>query len=158
MNRDRRTAPCQPAGDVEVSRQRRPYPWSAATALVLAATVLATRCGGGGSDSPNSPNAPSGALSQTARAYLDELFGIMQANSINRQRIDWTAFRASVVAAAGSAQSVADTVPAIQTALRMLGDGHSAYRSATGVTVSAATGPAAGRSDAWRPCPRTSAT
>ena len=49
----------------------------------------------------------------------------MQEHSINRQKIDWNVFRTSVMTAAGAAQSVEQTFPAIRTALEMLGDGHS---------------------------------
>lgn len=135
MNRDRHTDLAQPLGGGRLSARLRLRRASIDTAVVLVAAVVASTCGGG-SKSSNSPNAPSGSPSQLARTYLDEVMGLMQANSINRQKIDWAAFRASVIAAAGSAQSIADTLPAIQTALQLLGDGHSRYQSATGVILS----------------------
>ena len=61
----------------------------------------------------------------------------MQANSINRLTIDWTTFRASILAQASGAQAVADTYPAIRTAILLLGDGHSSFRSPTGFVISA---------------------
>ena len=42
------------------------------------------------------------------------------------------------MAAAGAAQSVEQTFPAIRTALELLGDGHSLYRPVTGTSISAA--------------------
>jgi len=59
----------------------------------------------------------------------------MQANSINRLTIDWTMFRASVLGQSSSAQTIADTYPAIRAALGLLGDGHSSYRSAAGTVI-----------------------
>jgi carboxyl-terminal processing protease len=59
----------------------------------------------------------------------------MQENSVNRLTIDWTMFRASVFGQASSAQTIADTYPAIRVALGLLGDGHSSYRSATGTVI-----------------------
>ena len=77
------------------------------------------------------PAAPS-AISPAVEAYLAEMIAIMEAHSLNRLKIDWTAFRASVMAAAGTAQTVALALPAIQTALRLLGDDHSFYRPVSG--------------------------
>jgi hypothetical protein len=62
-----------------------------------------------------------------AQAYLDELIGKMQANSINRLKIDWKAFRTSVMEAAGHPQTVEGTGPGILKALELLGDNHSFY-------------------------------
>ncbi len=61
--------------------------------LVLLAGVGAAACGG-----RPSPAAPTGPPSGPARAYLDELIGLMQAHSINRLTIDWSAFRTTVFA------------------------------------------------------------
>lgn len=60
----------------------------------------------------------------------------MQANSINRLTIDWTMFRATVFSEAATAQTIADTSPAISSAIRMLGDAHSSFRTATGFLIS----------------------
>jgi len=79
------------------------------------------------------PNSPTPGL---AHAYLEQLIALMEANSINRLTIDWMMFRASVFAQASSAQTIADTYPAIRTALGLLGDGHSSYRSSTGTVIS----------------------
>jgi len=73
----------------------------------------------------------------------------MQANSINRFKIDWSSFRATVLAEAASAQTIRDTYPAIRTALRLLGDGHSHVQVPGGAGIlyvplrSCATAPAA---------------
>jgi C-terminal processing protease CtpA/Prc len=71
-------------------------------------------------------------MSALASLYLTQAVNIMQTNSINRLTIDWTAFRAEVFAAAPQAQAIADLDAAFSTALRLLGDGHSSYRSASG--------------------------
>ena len=63
----------------------------------------------------------------------------MEAHSVNRLKLDWNAFRTNVVTAAGAAQTVQATFPAIQTALTQLGDGHSFYRPLSGFTMSAVT-------------------
>jgi carboxyl-terminal processing protease len=71
-------------------------------------------------------------MSEVARAYLDEVIGIMQQHSIKRLEIDWVNFRATVLGRRPSAQTIADTYPAIGTALGLLGDGHSSYRPTSG--------------------------
>src|SRR5207244_1020919 len=58
--------------------------------------------------------------------------GRMQSNSIKRGQINWTDFRAQVFARAQSAQTIADTYPAISLALGLLGDHHSFYTTARG--------------------------
>lgn len=73
--------------------------------------------------------------SAAASAYLNSIIDIAQRSSINRLTIDWTAYRSSVVEAAGSAQTIADLSPAIRTAITLLRDGHSSYRSASGTTI-----------------------
>ena len=114
--------------------------------LVLLATVGGTACGGRGG-----PTEPTGAPSEQARAYLDELIGLMQAHSINRLTIDWSAFRSRVFAAAAGAQSIRDTSPAIQVALDALGDGHSLYYASTGTVLGATRRVSCARSGADAP-------
>lgn len=110
--------------------------------LALIAMCVSDGCGGG-----RAPTTPTGAMSPRASAYLDELNALMEAHSINRLRIDWKAFRASVVAAAGAAQSVEETFPAIRTALTLLEDGHSFYRPVNGTsTIASASRPCGGPS------------
>lgn len=84
-----------------------------------------------------------------AAAYLDQVIGIMRTNSMNRLRIDWTAFERAVHGAAGNAQTVADTYPAIRVALGLLSDGHSSFRTREGnvlfVPVLSCSAPSAAR-------------
>ena len=47
---------------------------------------------------------------------------VMQANSVNRLRLDWTSFRSTVQAAAGSAQTIPETYGAVSVALGLLDD------------------------------------
>src|SRR5688572_20773930 len=96
--------------------------------LTIAVSLCTASCGGG---SPAGPSRPT----SDPRAYLEQLIGVMQANSINRLTIDWTMFRASVLGQSSSAQTIADTYPAIRAALGLLGDGHSSYRSAAGTVI-----------------------
>lgn len=102
--------------------------------LALAGLVLwAAACGGDGGTKPTLPTGPNTTvISTTARNYLNEVIGVMQANSMHRLTIDWTLLRTDVLAAAGPAQSVEQTYPGIRTALTRLGDGHSSYRGANG--------------------------
>lgn len=111
--------------------------------LVLLAAIGVAACGGG-----SQPTQPTGVPSEQARAYLAELIGLMQAHSINRQTIDWDAFRTKVFAAAGGAQSIPATYPAIQVALDALGDGHSLYYASTGMVMGATRRVSCGRSTA----------
>jgi carboxyl-terminal processing protease len=98
--------------------------------LLLAGLVGA--CGG---SSATSPSQPSTGMSALARSYLDQILGIMQANSINRSKIEWSLFRSSVYAAAGNSQAIADTYGAISAALGLLGDHHSYYLKPDGSGV-----------------------
>lgn len=72
---------------------------------------------------------------ELAVAYVDYVIGVMRANSVNRLKIDWTAFTSTVRASASNAQSIAQTYPAIRTALTLLGDGHSTYRGVDGTVL-----------------------
>ena len=92
----------------------------------LAVTALAWTAGCGGES--RQPVAPEVAAQDPA-LHLAEILGIMERESINRLTIDWPSFRRTVLSEAASAQTIADTYPAIRTALRLLGDGHSSYRS-----------------------------
>jgi len=94
--------------------------------------VLAA-CGGGSRPSPVQPT----EISDQARAYLNEVLGLMQTHSINRLLIDWTNFRATIFSQAGNAQIIAQTYPAIRSAISLLGDGHSSFRDSGGFVISA---------------------
>jgi carboxyl-terminal processing protease len=86
---------------------------------------------------PSSIAAPvaTSTISAAASTYLTRIIDIAVANSINRSTINWTTFRSSVIESAGSAQTIADLSPAIRTAITLLHDGHSSYRSASGSTI-----------------------
>ena len=71
-------------------------------------------------------------MSAVAASYLAQVLNVMQGNSISRLTINWTTFRAEVASHALGAQSIPDLERAIEHALRLLGDGHSSYRSAIG--------------------------
>ncbi|HEX6316014.1 MAG TPA: S41 family peptidase [Gemmatimonadaceae bacterium] len=64
---------------------------------------------------------------QRAREHLAALLDIMEANSINRHVIDWSAFRATVLSRAPDPAHIGDTFEAIHTALGLLDDNHSHY-------------------------------
>lgn len=110
-------------------------------ACVLIATGFGMACGSGEAPSeplPVGPGEPPPVvpMSEVARAYLEEVIGIMQQHSIKRLEINWESFRATVLGSRPSAQTIADTHPAIRTALALLGDGHSSYRPTNGPVVS----------------------
>ncbi|MEQ9103014.1 MAG: S41 family peptidase [Imperialibacter sp.] len=71
-------------------------------------------------------------LSAEAESFLTEILDIMEANSINRDKIDWTVFREKVFAKAIGAKSIEDTYIAVEEALTLLGDNHSSYRKSGG--------------------------
>jgi Peptidase family S41 len=102
-------------------------------ALVLTA-VLAVGCGGSSSNpaAPGSGTAGAGNVSAVATTYLNEVLGLMQNNSINRARINWTDFRSQVFQRAQGAQIISDTYPAISVALGLLDDHHSFFTTPSG--------------------------
>lgn len=75
------------------------------------------------------------ATSATAQAYVDRIVGEMQKYSINRKTIDWSVFKQKVNDKLAGSQSIADTYPAIQLALTLLGDNHSSYMTSTGTLL-----------------------
>jgi carboxyl-terminal processing protease len=102
---------------------------------VLLAALLSVACGNSAA-TPTSPTpAQSGTLSTAARSHLDQLMTLMQQAAINRLTIDWTSFRTRVLAAAGSAQTIDELLPAIRVAIELLGDGHSSYRTPSGTVI-----------------------
>ncbi len=56
----------------------------------------------------------------------------MEAEAANARRVDWVRARSDVIAAAGAAQSIPDTYPAIAVALNLLDDFESHYRGSDG--------------------------
>ena len=100
--------------------------------ILAGLVLLITACGGDSGTAPPPVELPSTGTSTTALAYLNEVIGVMQDNSIHRATINWTAFRASVYAAAAPTQSGTQILPGITKALALLGDGHSSYTAASG--------------------------
>lgn len=100
--------------------------------------VLASALSGCGSD-VSEPRAeatiasPSATIAPGAAAYLNQILDLMQANSINRSRIDWPSFRNSVLAEAGAAADIPQLNTAIRLAIQQLGDGHSFFQTAAGL-------------------------
>jgi carboxyl-terminal processing protease len=94
----------------------------------LAALVLVAACDG-------ETSAPPG-MSPTAQAYLEEVIGIMEANSLRRFTIDWPALRSDVFSVAAGAQTIPQTHVAIARALRLLADDHSTFRTPEGAVLS----------------------
>ena len=75
------------------------------------------------------------ATSSTAQVYVDKILGEMQNYSVNRKTIDWPVFKQQVNEKLQGAQTIADTYPAIQLALTLLGDNHSTYTTAGGTLI-----------------------
>lgn len=100
--------------------------------VVCLACLLTAACGGSRTPTTPSGNAVVVGSSSPAQAYLTELLNLMQANSINRDRINWTDVRTQVTQRAQGAQTIADTYPAISMALGFLDDHHSFYSGASG--------------------------
>ena len=59
--------------------------------------------------------------------FLNEVLDVMEANSINRYKIDWSDFRTKVFEKVIGAETIQDTYPGIREALVFLGDNHSSY-------------------------------
>jgi C-terminal processing protease CtpA/Prc len=66
-------------------------------------------------------------MSAAARTYLAAALAYMQENSVQRDKVDWTAIRAEAFQTTAHAQSPADTYDAIAVALYRLGDQHSRF-------------------------------
>ncbi|MEL1242653.1 S41 family peptidase [Flavobacterium sp. DGU11] len=64
-------------------------------------------------------------------AYIEEVVAILEKNSVNRKKIDWTELRQKVRQKAGDAKTIADTYPSIHYALKLLGDSHSYFAPIT---------------------------
>lgn len=103
----------------------------ATLALVV---LVGAACGGSSQSSPTAPTSTAQS-SAAVTTYLNSIIDIAQRNSINRTTIDWAAYRAAVFADAGAAQAVGELTPAIRTAITLLRDGHTSYRSAAGTTI-----------------------
>ena len=73
--------------------------------------------------------------SPSAESFLNQMLDIMENNSINKNTIDWPAFRAKVMARVSGARTIEDTYPGISDALKMLGDNHSFFIKPDGGTI-----------------------
>jgi C-terminal processing protease CtpA/Prc len=102
-----------------------------ATAWILSIALLVSACGSG----DFTPTDTAGSGSAQVTAHLNELIAVMQTSSINRFKIDWTAFRTSVFAKAAGAQSIQAAYSAIREAMALLGDEHSSYRAPDGSVI-----------------------
>jgi carboxyl-terminal processing protease len=103
---------------------------------VLAALLIGCLCAlGAAPGRPPSQGGRSQALSEVARAHLEEIASVLEANWLRRDTMDWRHFRESVLREAEAAQTIHDTYPAIRLALRLLGDRHSYYVPADGPVI-----------------------
>jgi hypothetical protein len=104
------------------------------SSFLVVAAVAASACGGAQATTPLRPSVTgAGAASgSTAANYLSEIVALMETNSINRSRINWTDFRSQVFARAQNAQAIAETYPGISLALGLLDDHHSFYTTPSG--------------------------
>src|SRR5690348_14278956 len=68
-------------------------------------------------------------MTQEALAYVTEALDYIQAHSVRRASLDWAALRQEVLELAAGAQTPAETYPAIERALELLGDQHSFFRT-----------------------------
>jgi hypothetical protein len=78
---------------------------------------------------------------RVASDYINEVVNTMQANSINRDRINWSDFKNQVFQRAANAQTIADLYPAISLALGLLDDHHSFYQAPVGGGIGNPRGP-----------------
>ena len=95
-------------------------------AVVALLLDLAIACGGSGG-TPTQPSSPAQTTSSIGDTYLRALLTLMQTNSVNRLRINWTDFQNQVLAKSPGATTISATFPAIQLALGLLDDHHSFY-------------------------------
>src|SRR5262245_43427553 len=101
---------------------------------LFAVSLAASACGGAQATTPLRPSSTmAGAVSGSAASvHLSEVIAVMEASSINHNRINWNDFRSQVFGRAQGAQSIADAYPAISLALGLLDDHHSFYTGASG--------------------------
>jgi len=104
---------------------------------VASAVFLLSALAAGGCGSDITPAAPSsGGSSNVATTYLARVLDTMQANSINRFKIDWISFRQTVKQAAPTPAAIPDVYPAISVALGLLDDHHSNFALPDGSRLS----------------------
>jgi hypothetical protein len=68
--------------------------------------------------------------------FINEVVDIMEANSINRNTIDWSDFRSQVLDRAASARNIAEAYEALRLALVLLEDNHSFILKQNGFIIS----------------------
>ena len=79
--------------------------------------------------------------------YLDEVLDRMQVSALKRKTIDWPTFRANVHTKIVDGSTIEGVFPAIEFALKSLGDNHSTYYAANSTVISGnANGPCEGTS------------
>jgi C-terminal processing protease CtpA/Prc len=102
-------------------------------------TLTAVLCLSCSEDSTNT--AQEATLSVVAETYLNEVLDIMETNSLNRNTIDWSAFRSEVFEVAGTSQTINEVYEsgALLKALELLGDNHSSIVRENGEIISAST-------------------
>ena len=61
------------------------------------------------------------SISPEAQKYLERALGIMQANALHSERIDWATLRRQTFERAGAAEVPANTYDAIRWALKLRG-------------------------------------
>jgi hypothetical protein len=103
----------------------------------LRACVCAALLGGACGNAP----APAPTAAGVSSDYINGLLDVMQEHSVNRARLDWTAFRAQVIQRAQGAQTIPDLYPAISLALGLLDDHHSSYSTTSGTYLRNPTAP-----------------
>jgi carboxyl-terminal processing protease len=97
--------------------------------LGLISIVLVAALTGSCADNPRAATASAGAH------YLNALLDIAEAKSVNSRTLDWSSVRSQVLAAAGSAETIQDTYPAIALALSLLDDRESYYTASDGHVI-----------------------
>jgi C-terminal processing protease CtpA/Prc len=70
---------------------------------------------------------PTPSMPPEVAAYLTDALDVMQANSVNKHKVDWAALRADIMKSAAAATTISDTYPLIKLALSRLGDHHSLF-------------------------------
>ncbi len=68
-------------------------------------------------------------IAPEAKTYLNEVITLLETKSVNRKHIDWTKFRADVLAHAGKAATLQETHASVGYALQLLKDRHSAFNA-----------------------------
>lgn len=103
--------------------------WKGLRCAAIAALLISC----GGNDVTPGPSA-------VVTSYLNDMVDIMEENSINRNAIDWNAFRAAVLEKAGAVQTVAEADAAVVHALELLNESTSFVVTVRNTTLSASVG------------------